>query len=225
MSKFVIWAVVAAAIALPLPALAKDGWSGDVTVASEYISKGAGKSGGDPHASLRLERGFGGNYAGAWFGNVETSQGADSEIHLYAGRTARWAGAEFDVRAFYKTLPGTRDGVQEDHLEFRADAARSLAGNKLRLRVEFAPDGYATAEEAWWIEGQASRKLTPKLTGSVALGAREQNGGSDYTAWNAGLRYAVSERLGVDLRWYDTDSHRLSDNHEGRLVAAATVGF
>ena len=210
---------------LATPALADDGWSGNVTAASEYISKGVGKSDGDPHASLTLQRDFGEGYAGAWSGNVKTSQGADSEIHLYVGTGREWAATEFDLRAIYKTLPGTRDGVQEDHFEFRADASRSLGANKLRLRVEFAPDSYAAVEEAWWIEGQVSRKLTDKLTAIAAVGAREQNGSPDYTAWSAGVRYAVSKQLGVEVRWYDTDSHRLSDNHDGRLVASATVGF
>lgn len=225
MSK-IAFALSAAACALASPAFAEEGLSGDVTLASEYISKGAGKSGGDPHASVRLDYGFGdAAYVGAWAGNVKTSQGADSEIHLYVGTEREWAGVGFDFRAMYKTLPGTRDGVQEDHLEFRADAEKGWGPNKLRLRVEFAPDGYAATKEAWWVESQYSRKLTDRLSAVAALGVREQNNSADYTAWNAGLRYAVSDNVGLDLRWFDTDSHRLSENHEGRLVAAATVGF
>lgn len=207
-------------------AFAEDGWSGDVTLASEYISKGAGKSGGDPHASIGVERGFSDTaYAGAWLGNVKTAQGADSEVHLYVGTEREWAGAAFDFRAMYKTLPGTRDDVQEDHLEFRADAEKSWGANALRLRVEFAPDGYAATKEAWWVESQYSRKLTDRLTAVAAIGVREQNNSADYTAWNAGLRYAVTDRVGLDLRWFDTDSHGLGENHEGRLVAAASVDF
>ena len=210
---------------LATPALAEDGWSGAVTVASEYISKGIGKSDGDPHASITLDRTFGANYAGGWFGNVKTSQGADSEAHLYVGTKRDWAGVGWDARAIYKTLPGTRDHVQEDHLEFRVDANKSLGANKLRLRVEFAPDSYAATEEAWWVEGQVSRKLSDKWTAIAGVGVREQNNSADYTAWNAGVRYAVTKTIGVDVRWFDTDSHRLSDNHDGRLVASASVGF
>lgn len=222
---FKIATAAALACLAATPALAEDGWSGAVTLASQAISKGAGKSEGDPHAAITVQRGFGQAYAGTWWGNIKTSQGADSEIHLYAGTTREWAGTGFDLRAMYKTHPGTRDGVQEDQVEFRADATRPLGANKLRLRVEFTPDGYAAAEEAWWAEGQISRKLAGKLTASAAVGVREQNGGADYTAWNVGLRYALSKPLGVEVRWYDTDSHRLSDNHDGRLVASATVGF
>ena len=225
MSRLIAWAATGIACLFATPALAGDGGSGAVTVASEYISKGIGKSDGGPHASVALDRGFGANYAGAWVGNVKTSQGADSEVHLYLGTKRDWAGVGWDARAIYKTLPGTRDHVQDDHLEFRVDANRSLGANKLRLRVEFAPDSYAATEEAWWVEGQVSRKLSGKWTAIAGVGLREQNNSADYTAWNAGVRYAATKDIGVEVRWFDTDSHRLSDNHDGRLVASASVGF
>jgi len=207
------------------PALAADGWSGNVTLASQYISKGIGKSGGDPHASLRLEHGLGPLYGGAWWGNVKTTQGADSELHLYVGRKQKLAGVGLDMQAIYKTLPGTRSNVQNDHLELRTDASKSVGKNALRLRVEYSPDSYGAVKQAWWIEGQVSRKLTDRLSALAAVGAREQHGGADYTAWNAGLRYAASKQIAIEGRWYDTDSHHLSANHTGRFVASLVRSF
>lgn len=207
------------------PALAAEGWSGNVTAASQYISKGIGKSGGDPHLSLRLEHDLGPLYGGAWWGNVRTSQGADSEVQIYVGRKQTLAGVGLDLQAIYKTLPGTRGDLQNGHLELRTDASRAFGPNTLRLRVEYSPDSYAAVKQAWWVEGQVSRKLTDRLSALAAVGAREQEGGAGYTAWNAGLRYAASRKVAVEARWYDTDSHRLSDNHTGRLVASLTRSF
>ncbi|MGE5502200.1 MAG: TorF family putative porin [Ignavibacteriales bacterium] len=225
MSRTVLATASALACALAGPALAADGWSGNVTVASQYISKGIGKSAGDPHASLRLEHGLGPLYGGAWWGNVKTTQGADSELHLYLGRKQTLAGVGLDAQAIYKTLPGSRPGVQNGHLELRTDASKSVGPSAFRLRVEYSPDSYAAVKQAWWIEGQVSRKLSDKLSALAAIGAREQHGGADYTAWNAGVRYAATKQIAVEARWYDTDSHHLSPNHTGRFVASLVRTF
>ncbi|HEX6858929.1 MAG TPA: TorF family putative porin [Caulobacteraceae bacterium] len=206
-------------------AAADDGWSGAATLATQYVSKGAGKSDGDPHASLTLEHGLFAGYAGVWAGNVSTSQGADAEVHLYAGAKRDIAGINLDGRAMHKSLPGTRDGVQDQFWEFRADASRPFGKTKARLRIEYAPDSYAATRQAWWVEGQLSRNISQKWNASAGVGRREQAKGSDYTAWNAGVRYALTKAAGLDVRWYDTDSHELGRNNEGRLVAALSLGF
>lgn len=225
MSRPVLAAASALACAFAGPALAADGWSGNVTLASQYISKGIGKSAGDPHASIRLEHDLGPGYGGAWWGNVKTTQGADSEFHLYVGRKQQISGVGLDLQAIYKVLPGTRPDVQNGHLELRTDASRAFGPTALRLRVEYSPDSYAAAKQAWWVEGQVSRKLTQKLSALAAVGAREQHGGAGYTAWNAGLRYGLSRNIAVEARWYDTGSHRLGPNHTGRLAASLTRSF
>lgn len=225
MIRTVLLTAAAFACALSGPAFAAEGWSGNVTVASQYISKGIGKSAGEPHASLRLEHDLGALYGGAWWGAVHTSQGADSEVHLYLGRKQRLAGVGLDLQAIYKTLPGTRGSVQNGHLELRTDASKALGPNTVRLRVEYSPDSYAAVKQAWWVEGQVSRKLTDRFSAVAAVGAREQEGGVDYTAWSAGLRYAASKTIAVEARWYDTDSHGLGDNYTGRLVASLTRAF
>lgn len=226
-SRFSLAAVVASASlsVLASPALAADAWTVDLTAASQYMSKGAGKSDGEFHAAITVERAFGAGYAGLWAGNVDTSKGADAEVQLYAGVKPKLGPVGFDLRAYYKTLPGTQDGVQEDLLEFRADASAPLAGSKVRLRVEYSQDSYAAVEQAWWIEAQVSRKLNSQWTASAAYARREQVGGADYWAWNAGVRYAVTPKIAADLRWYDTDSHGFGDNYDGRVVAAVSKSF
>ena len=36
---------------------------------------------------------------------------------------------------------------------------------------------------------------------------------------------SFQQRFAVDVRWYDTDSHALGDNYDGRLVGALTYAF
>ena len=220
---------IAAALA-GSPALAQESdedspWSFEGVIASEYISKGTGKSGEDPGFEARIEREFGMAYAGAWAANAITSQGGDAEFQLYAGAGATAGPFELDGRITYKTAPGTADGFQDDWIELRGVASTEVAGTELSLKVEFSPDNYALTEEAWWIEGQASREVAPGWTVSAAYGAREQNGGADYRAWNAGVTWEVREGVELDLRWYDTDSHDLGENYDGRVFAALILSF
>jgi uncharacterized protein (TIGR02001 family) len=220
-----------AALGLALAALpcvcaaAENPWAVKATVASEYMSKGTGKSAGDPVLQVDAAYDFGTAYVGAWGGNADTSQGGDSEFHTYVGARPKAGDVRFDLRAMLKTMPGTADGVQSEWLELRADAAVPLAGTDLRLRVEYSPDNYAATEAAWWVEAQASRKIAKDWKVSAAYGVREQDGGADYRAWNAGVTWKATDRLALDLRWYDTDSHERGENYDGRVYVAATVAF
>jgi uncharacterized protein (TIGR02001 family) len=218
------------ACVLATPALAQEAatespWSFEVVLESEYISKGTGKSEGEPALELGVKRELGPAYAGAWAGTVKTSQGGDAEVHLYVGAATDVGPFELDGRITYKTAPGTADGFQDDWIELRGVASTEVAGTELSLKVEFSPDNYALTKEAWWIEGEASREVAPGWTVSAAYGAREQNGGADYRAWNAGVTWEVREGVELDLRWYDTDSHDLGENYDGRVFAALILSF
>jgi len=201
------------------------GWSFEVEAASEYISKGTGKSDGNPALQLDAAYDFGPVTTGFWASNAKVSQGGDAELQLYAATEHELGPVTIDLRGMLKHMPGTDDGFQDTWFEARADATLPVAGTDLRLRVEYSPDNYAATDAAWWIEAQASRKLAENWEVSAAYGAREQDGGADYRAWNAGVTWQAMDRLALDLRWYDTDSHERGENYEGRVFVSATVAF
>jgi uncharacterized protein (TIGR02001 family) len=201
------------------------GWSFEVEAASEYISKGTGKSDGDPALQLDAAYDFGPVTTGFWASNATTSRGGNSELHLYLASQYELGPVEFDLRGMLKHSPGTDSGFQDTWFEARMDATVPVAGTDLRLRVEYSPDNYADTDAAWWFEAQASRKLADAWEVSAAYGAREQDGGADYRAWNAGVTWQAMDRLALDLRWYDTDSHELGENYDGRVFVSATVAF
>jgi len=200
-------------------------WTVKATLASEYMSKGAGKSDGEPALQLEAAYEFGKVEVGVWGSNATSSQGADAEVQLFVATEADAGPVAFEMRAMVKHAPGTQDGVQDSWLELRGEAEVEAAGNKLRLRVEYSPDNYAASKQAWWVEAQVSRKLSKDWKVSAAYGAREQDGGADYRAWNAGVTWKATDRLSLDLRWYDTDYHQGGDKYDGRVFASATVSF
>jgi uncharacterized protein (TIGR02001 family) len=200
-------------------------WTLQTTAATDYVSKGISKNAEEPALSASAEASSGKWYAGAWASQASTAQGADAEVQLYAGVRPSFTGLKWDLRGYYKTLPGTARGFQEDLFEARVDAARSFGRTNLRLRLEYSPDGYAAARQTWWVEAQASRPIGERVVVSAALARREQENGAGYTAWNAGAQVALGRRLGLDLRWHDTDAHQRGDAYHGRAVAALTLRY
>lgn len=199
-------------------------WSGQIGVSTDYMSKGASKTDGDPQIWGRLEAAQGGLYAGGWASNLKVKQDADAEIHLYLGHRRTVGGYSADVSAFFKTFPHAR-GASDDMVEFRSDVGHNIGPLSGRLRIEWTPDNFGAAKQALWVEARVAWPLSPGNEVSAAIGRRTQNGGSDHVAWNLGLNHALTPRLSADLRWFDTDRHSLSDNHRGRLVAGLTSSF
>lgn len=224
--KFRIPLSLAAALGVSLPGAGHAQSFGlDVGVASEYVGKGLGKSDGEIAPNAKAEIGLGDAYANVFVSKAAGSQGYDAEIITMAGWRPEAAGFSFDLGVMNRELHGSRIGVDENYWEYQADAARKLGPVATRLRVNYSPDGFAAAREAWWVELQGAVALTRATKLSAAVADRSTNGGADYEAWNVGVKHKLLDALAVDLRWYDTGSHDLGEPYEGRLVAAATYSF
>lgn len=198
---------------------------GQIGVASEYVGKGLGKSAGDPSAFASAEIGQGDFYVSVFVSTARLSQGSDAEIVSAVGYRPSAAGFDFDLSAVNRDLPGTRAGVDANYWEYQADASRRFGPVKGRFRVNYTPDGFAATREAWWIEAQASMSLDDKTKLSAAVADRTADGGAEYAAWNIGAKRELTERIALDVRWYDTDSRALGDNYDGRLVGALSFSF
>lgn len=220
-----VFTLLATAIAFAgTPAGAGD-IDGQIGVASQYVGKGLGKSDGEPSVFGSAEISRGAFYASVFASTAKLSQGSDAEIVGAIGWRPEAAGFDFDLSVVNRDLPGTRAGVDANFWEYQADASRKLGPVTARLRVNYTPDGFAATEEAWWIEGQGSIAVGPRTRASAAYAERSADGGADYSAWNLGVKHKLTDRFALDVRWYDTDSHELGDNYDGRLVGALTVSL
>nr|WP_168047183.1 TorF family putative porin [Brevundimonas alba] len=208
----------------PTAALAQD-ISGQIGVASQYVGKGIGKSSDEPSLYGSVEATAGLFYAGVFASTAELSQGSDAEIVTTIGVRPEFAGFEFDLSAMNKDFPGSRAGVDPSNIEYQADVSRKLGPVGTRLRVNYTPDGFAATREAWWVEAQASLALDAATKASVALGERTADGGAEYVAWNAGVKRKLSDRIALDVRWYDTDGHDFGEPYEGRLVGSLSLSL
>jgi uncharacterized protein (TIGR02001 family) len=196
-------------------------WTAEATLASEYISKGVGRSDGEPHVGVQVQRQLSeATYAGAWAGTLRSPLGADAEAHLYVGWQPRVGAWRLDLRPILKVLSAAQAGAQTEQFEMRVDAARAVAGNRLRLRLEHSPDGFGASQASTWLEANLTRKLGDSgWSASAGVGRREQEVGRDYTAWNVGLQRRLTDALAAELRWIDTDQHGGGREYKGRFVA------
>lgn len=205
--KLIITALAATfAIAAPAAAAAQEkiDLSAEIGAATEYVSKGVEKSMDEPHVYVTATASRGLVYAKVYATAVEMSQGSDSEILTTVGVTPEAAGFEFDFKGVYRLRPGTRDGVDSTYWEVEADVTRKTGPVSTRLRVNYTPDGFAGAKEAWWIEANSTLKVAKRTKISAALGRRVVENGTDFTAWNVGVRQGLVKNLEADVRWYGT---------------------
>ena len=207
------------------PAPAGASLTGTLGVASQYVSKGIGKSNDEPSASGSIELSRNGFYGSLFVSSAELYQGSDAEVVTTLGYRTRVADFGLDVAVINRDFPGTRAGIDANNTEYQADLSGQVGPVSTRFRVNYTADGFASTREAWWVELQGSMALDSKTKASIAVADRSADGGAEYVAWNAGVKRKLTDRIALDVRWYDTDGHNYGDAYDGRLVASLSFSL
>jgi len=241
MSKTISAALFGIALATPMAAQAQStpaqstgpapsesgGWSFLFGGATDNRSKSASKSDGNPYVygTAEWESADGLFYAAPGFETIDNSNGAKLELQAYAGVRPQVAGFDLDLKLAFKQHVDADPGTDDDAWEVTANLSRSIGPASARLQVQHTPDGTGSVRDWTWVEGRLGWDFTSRLTGTVAVGRREQDNSVDYTGWNAGVNYALNRRTDLDLRWHDTDADVPGEQYKGALVAAVNFSF
>ena len=225
-------ALVAASAAAPAVAqdepgsAAREAWTFELGAGTDNRSKNASKSGNDGYAfgSATWESADGLFYAGPGFETVQ-SGGSNVEAELSAGYQPEAFGYQFDFNAVYKYRLDAEAGYDADGWEFTSNVSRAVGPASARLQVQYSPDAAGSTRSFTWVEGQVGWDFDDRLNGTAAVGRREQVGAPDYTGWNAGVTYALTDALSVDLRYYDTDAETFGEQYKQALVAMIAYDF
>ena len=221
-------AAATALLALAPAAAAQDAdnWSFAFGAATDNRSKDTSKTNGDPFvwAEAEWESDSGLFYAGPSIETVD-SNGSDVEAALVAGVRPQFAGFDFDFSAKHKWLVEPNPGTDNGAWEFTADMKRSIGPASARLRVQHSPDNLGSSQGWMWYEAQVGWDFTNKLSGSAAIGRREQETSVDYTGYNVGVAYALTRDIELDLRWYGTDAEVPGETYSDALVAGVSFAF
>jgi hypothetical protein len=209
--------------AAPASARAKLVPAGEVTLSTRGYSKGLAQTDGVQGIG-RFELGFGQFGLATQYKNI-TSATADGEATFSGIWKGKAAGFDLGMTASWKRLIGLDGQVDPDTFEFIPTVSRKFGPLTARLSLTYSPDDLGRTGESAWVEGGAAWKVNGKTSISANLGRREREGGTDYTAFNAGVTRSILKGLTADLRYYDSARSELGDPFEGRVVAALKARF
>ena len=214
------------------PAQAEDRTGPDVAfnaaVASDYVFRGVSQTEGDPAVSAGVDVTQGLFYAGAWAGNVSFAGDADTEaeIDLYAGVRPEFGGFNWDFGVVSYVYAGQPDGADYDYVELKAATSRAVGPATVGAALYYSPDFFGAAEdEATYAEINGAITPADKWTISAALGRQWVSSDFDYTAWNLGAAYQLTDHLALDVRYFDTDEHGFGSAYDSRAVASLKAVF
>ena len=218
--------VAAALIGLSTPASAQSdmqvAWT--VGVVSDYVFRGFSQTGEDPAIQGGVDLTSGAFYAGAWASNVDFGDDTDAEIDVYGGYRTEAGGFALDFGVIGYLYAGEPDGADYNYAEFKAAASRAVGPATFGAAVYYSPDFFGVDDEATYAEVNAAFSPADKWTISGAVGKQWLNVTDDYTTWNAGVGYALTDKIGVDVRYYDTDVDGVP-GAEDRVVGAIKLAF
>ena len=192
-------------------------------VTSDYVFRGYSQTSEDPAIFGGVDVTAGSFYAGAWASNVDFGDDTEAEFDIYGGYRTEVSGFALDVGVvgyLYVSQPG---GADYDYAEFKAAASRAFGPVTLGAAVYWSPDFFGADEEATYVEANAAFSPAAQWTVSGAVGHQALDVNADYGTWNAGVAYAFSDNVALDVRYHDTDvTGPLSDD---RVVAGLKFLF
>lgn len=195
----------------------------EIVLATRGYSKGLAQTEGVQGLG-RVELAFGSVALTGQYKNISSST-AEGEAAFGIGWKGKAAGFDLGASVAWKRLMGLDGQVDPDSWEFVPSVSRKLGPLTARLSLTYSPDDFGSTGQSAWMEAGATWKLDGKTSLVAAIGRRERDGSSDYTAFNAGLNRTLIPGVTAELRYYDTARSGLGENFEGRFVAALRAKF
>jgi len=199
----------------------------NVGASTDYVFRGISQTDEDPQVFAGVDATFASiGYAGAWISNVDFNNGTDAEFDLYAGFKPTVGAATLDFGVIYYGYINQPSGSNEDYWEFKAAGSVPAGPMTLGAAIYYSPEFFGKTGDATYIEANAAFAVpNTKFSISGALGHQYVEGPFDYTTWNAGVGLAVTDHLGIDLRYFDTDEHKFGKLYDSRIVASIKATF
>jgi uncharacterized protein (TIGR02001 family) len=201
MKKSILVAAVAlGALFAGSAAMAEDAGSlsYNLELTNNYVWRGVTQTNGNAALQGGIDYKKGMFYAGTWLSNVDFPYGtgsANTEMDLYLGITPTVGNWNYDFGVIYYTYPGSGgDAIGELKAAVSHPMGKGSIGVAAYLPTESLEDPY--------YEVNASYPLSSKWSVSGAIANYESAG---YTTWNAGVTYALTDHLSLDLRYSEAE--------------------
>jgi uncharacterized protein (TIGR02001 family) len=220
----------AAASFFAVPAFADDTSPIDLSfnagAATDYVWRGVSQTDESPQISGGVDATVGGIvYAGGWLSNVDFGNDTDFELDLYAGVRPQLGPVSLDLGVIYYGYINAPAGSNQDFVEFKLAGSIPAGPATGGAAVYYSDDFFGGTGKATYVEVNGSMPIAEKFSVSGAVGRQDVDYDGDYTTWNLGAGYALTDFLGVDLRYHDTNEHDFGKLYESRVVLGLKAAF
>ncbi len=188
--------------------------------ATDYVFRGISQTDEDPQVFGGVDATIGGmGYAGVWVSNVDFGNGTDLEYDLYAGIKPTLGAVTFDLGVIYYGYVDSPSGSDQDYVEAKLAASVPAGPATLGAAVFYSPEFFGNTGDAWYYEANFSAAIPEtKFSVSGALGHQTVDIGPDYTTWNLGVGFAITDHVGLDVRYWDTGGNKFGTIGDERIV-------
>jgi uncharacterized protein (TIGR02001 family) len=197
----------------------------NIGVASDYVFRGVSQTDEKAQVYGGADLTSGIFYAGVWASNVDFLDSTSAEIDAYVGVKPTAGPVALDLAAIYYGYTNEPDGADYGYWEFKAAGSVPAGKGSVGAAVYYSPDFFGAVDGAVYYEVNGSFPITDKLSASAALGHQALDGPGDYTTWNLGVGYALTDHFGLDLRYHDTNEHDFGSIYESRLALGVKASF
>jgi uncharacterized protein (TIGR02001 family) len=194
--------------------------------ATDYVFRGVSQTNNQPQVFAGADISSGIFYAGTWLSNVDFGDSTDTEYDLYAGVKPVLGPVTLDLGVIRYGY--TKDHNDWDYWEFKAAGSVPAGPATIGAAFYYSPNATGPGNiDAYYYELNASYAIPEtKFSVSGAVGRQDYEGAGDYTTWNAGVGYAVTDSVGLDFRYVDTDkSNSFGKLYKSRFVATVKATF
>jgi uncharacterized protein (TIGR02001 family) len=214
--------------------------------ASDYVFRGVDQTRGGVEGFGGVDLSFGQLYVGTWASNVDLRRFGDdrasAEVDAYGGWRSSLYGYDVDVGAISYAYVDPAE--RENYVEAYGKISRAIGPISLGVSVYASPQYQRAAGAGAYVEGKASYALTRKLSISTTVGSQDEDHAlatppcpptaagcagpyGDLTSvdWSLGGAYALTDHIGLDLRYSDTDAHALGGAYHTRIGLSARASF
>jgi hypothetical protein len=195
----------------------------EIVLATRGYSKGLAQTDGVQGVG-RIDLVFESVTVSAQYKNI-TSPTAAGEAAFGIGWKGKAAGFDLGLGVNWKRLIGLDGQVDPDCWEFIPSVSRKLGPLTAKVSITYSPDDLGRTGRSAWMEAGAAWKLDGKTALVAAIGRREREAGTDYTAFNAGVTRTLFKGVSAELRYYDTGRSGLGEPFQSRFVAAIRGRF
>ena len=199
----------------------------NIGAASDYVFRGISQTDEDPQVFGGVDATIGSiGYAGVWVSNVDFLNGTDLEYDIYGGIKPTLGAATLDLGLIYYGYTDSPPGPEQAYWEGKAAISVPAGPGTLGAAIFYSPEFFGETGKATYIEANGSVAIPEtKFSVSGALGRQFVEGPLDYTTWNIGLGFALTDNIGFDLRYWDTDEHGFGKLYDSRVVVGVKATF